>query len=173
MRLTSYQYSPLGYRSPCKDDLKRGTEADKLISESYGIASAGLSKCTSWEFRRKVINRALDRFGYLRDWIKAQDGNERMSKHMRELLIDTMIFIRTGRRPMSIQNRVDLIRLETKKDNTRGVYKNHSRDIFNALAMPTEDYMYYWLQHENGFNDMLCTINVIFGDIDTRTSAAS
>jgi len=174
MRVQSYQYAPLGFRSPLYGEVKETPEADPFITAAWQkmIAPHG-NNAGTWEFYRKVINRALDLFGFFPDWLEAQEGNSRLSPHMRAFVEDTLSFINTGKRRMAVISRAQCIFFEREGEKipsyhgTRNVPK-----LKTMLNVRGEDYMFHWLNHPGGFNDMLATINVLFGDYTAIASSA-
>lgn len=168
MKLQSFQYTPMGFRSPLYGEQKTEPSPDTLIIESWMLMLTDRGEATnSWDFRRKVINRALDRLRYLPDWLAAQDGNSKLTKQMRAFLEDTVKFINTGKRPMSLTARLACLATERSMDTVPTfVQTRHTPSLKKMLAIKPEDYMWHWLKHDGGFNDMVCTLNVLFGDID-------
>lgn len=167
MKPTAYQLTPVGYRTPLYDQIRDVTVADELILEAYGqLATNRMVSTRDWNFHRKVINRVLDNFHDLQDWLRAQEHNPRMTRNMHEFLADTIQYINTGRRSMSIDSRVMLIQAERQNDQNTKVYRPgpKERKLHEMLNVPRGDYMWYWLQHHYGFIDMVTTANVIFGD---------
>lgn len=167
MRVLGYQYTPQGYRTRLYEENKSSVEPDDLIMSSAGIALGSSNyKVTTWEFQRKVINRVLDRFRHFGDWLRDQEDNPKMTPAMRYLIEDTIHFINTGVRPYPVHARVFAINHE-KDLSPVPVFKGtrHTPKLITRLSVPAEDYMWYWLHHQDGFNDMLCIANIVFGDI--------
>jgi hypothetical protein len=172
--LVSYQVSPCGFQSPLYDGIKSGIEADALVVEAYHKVRLSISsECNTWQFRRKIINRALDLFGYLRDWLEANEKNPRMTIHMRALLEDTLQYISTGRRPMALTSRWECIRYERSDGASKFRPGRHTPKLISLLHVPVEDYMWHWLKHPDGFTDMVCTLNIIFGQFDGDAKAVN
>jgi hypothetical protein len=166
-RIISYQLYPSGYQSPLYDTVRTGSNPDELVVKAYKELRVSMSShVNTWEYRRKIINRGLDLFGYLRDWLEAQEKNERVTKHMRAFIEDTLTFITTGRRPMALESRWECILQEKRSTGEKRTSNQHKTKLSQALSVPYEDYMWHWLSHPNGFTDMVCTLNVIFGMAD-------
>ncbi|UQT03505.1 hypothetical protein KODAMA_00380 [Serratia phage vB_SmaM-Kodama] len=170
MKLQSFQYTPMGFRSPLYGEQKTEPVPDQLIMESWQQMLTDRGEATNaWAFRRKVINRALDRLRYFPDWLAAQDNNTKLSKQMRAFLEDTVTYINTGKRPMSLTVRIACLATERSMDNIPTfIPSRHTPSLRKMLTVKAEDYMWHWLKHDGGFNDMVCTLNVLFGDIDAE-----
>lgn len=174
MRVQSYQYSPLGYRSPLYGEVKETPEADAIIVECWQKMITELNgNAGTWEFYRKAINRSLDLLGYLPDWLEAQEGNSRLTPHMRALVEDTLSFINTGKRRIAVTSRAQCILFE-KSSEVIPSYRagRNAPKLKSMLNVRGEDYMFHWLNHPGGFNDMLATMNVLFGDYTAIASSA-
>jgi hypothetical protein len=174
MNVQSYQYSPAGYRSPLYEGSKGEPEPDDLITQYWAVALTnpkGEANC--WEFRRKLINRSLDLFRHFPDWLNAQEDNPKMTPHMRAFLEDTLSFINTGRRRMAIFPRAHCIVAEQEIFPKPKYRQSRSAPKLKAmLNVDGKDYMYHWLKHDNGFDDLLATVNVIFGDLTLVTGSS-
>ncbi|UQT03151.1 hypothetical protein TOTORO_02880 [Serratia phage vB_SmaS-Totoro] len=168
MKLQSFQYTPMGFRSPLYGEQKTEPSPDPLIMEAWQTMLTDRGEATNaWSFRRKVINRALDRLRFLPDWLASQDNNDKLTKQMRAFLVDTVTFINTGKRPMSLTARLACMATERSMENAPAfIQTRHTPSLRKMLAVNPDDYMWHWLKHEGGFNDMVCTLNVLFGDID-------
>lgn len=169
MHIQSYQYTPTGYRSPIYDIEKKEPEPDYVIARQWHILNADhTGKANTLEFIRKTINRALDLLRYLPDWLEAQENNPRLTPHMRAFLEDTIDFINTGRRKMDVVTRAGCIYYEINLTK-RPVYRTSrsAPKLRKMLNVDGLDYMYNWLNHPRGFDDMLATVNVFFGSIDS------
>jgi len=165
MRPIAYDITPQGFRVPLYDDKRRGDGPDSLVVESCALLASDPSGFThSWDFQRKIINRGLDLFGDFHQFLKAQDMHGNLTVHQRGFLEDTVQFIRTGKRSMSIETRIMCLMAEMgHKHPTIFTPSRSTRSLVDMLGLPSEDYMYHWIGHARGFTDMVCTLNVIFG----------
>lgn len=88
-----------------------------------------------------------------------------------DFLQDTIKFIETGTRPMSISARVQLMEFHGDDDKVRHYpLKSFSFDraksvrSHSAPGKTGESVYTRWLNQPNGLNDMLCTVIVLFGN---------
>lgn len=167
MNIQSYQFSPVGFRSPLYEGGKTEPEPDDLITTAWEkLTTDPKGEANSWEFRRKVINRAMDLFRFFPEWLQAQEENPKLTPHMRAFLEDTLSFINTGRRRMAIVSRAYCLQAELELPNKPKYRRGRSTPKLKMmLNIDGKDYMYHWLKHDNGFEDLLATVNVIFGEI--------
>ena len=163
-RIISYQLYPSGYQSPLYDTVRTGSVADDVVLRAYKELRVNMSsRVNTWGFRKEIIDRAAYLFGYFRDWLEAQEKHERCTKHMRAFLEDTLTFISTGRRPMALESRWECLLQEKRSGMDKRTGQSNKVPLVQSLSVPYEDYMWHWLSHPNGFTDMVCTLNVIFG----------
>lgn len=161
--IRTYQNYPSGFRTPVRSDVRNDTAADSEV-ESYikAMEVATGTEVNSWVFRRNVLLTANRLFGDFRQFMESQQGNLALSPHQRALLADTIEFINCGKRPISLRTRLELIRAE--KGTGYKTWPATTIVTINHLRVPVEDYMYHWINHSEGFLDLLCTLDLIFGD---------
>lgn len=166
MRPIAYDITPQGFRVPLYDDKRRGDAPDSLVVDSWALLSSDPSgKTHTWDFQRKIINRGLDLLGDFKEFLRAQDKAAGLTVHQRGFLDDTLQFIAKGTRTMSIETRIMCLQMEQdQKSPTRFTPTRSTRSLADSLSVPEEDYMYHWIGHARGFTDMVCTLNVIFGN---------
>lgn len=174
MRPLAFQLTPQGFRVPLYDQQRRGDGPDEFVVKAYRTLMCDASGIThTWDYKRKIINRGLDLLGDFREFLKAQDGKDSLTVHQRAFLEDTIQFINTGRRPMTINTRVLLLVTEASEKNPKTFVASRStKKLADMLQVPNDDYMFHWLQHRDGFGDMVCTLNVIFGDPKDNNSVS-
>lgn len=167
MRPLAYELTPQGFRIPLYDGVRRGGDADELVVRSHALLATDRSGEThTWAFQRKIINRGLDLLGDFREFLKAQDNNASLTEHQRAFLEDTLQFIHKGTRSMSLETRAMLLIMEQDERSAAKFSPSRStRPLYELLSVPSADYMYHWINHPRGFTDMVCTLNIIFGDL--------
>lgn len=159
-----YQYYPTGYRVPLVDGPRTENAIDVQVAALYNEFKSNPANCENFEFRQQVIECAKRLFGQFHGWLDAQDHNVKISKHAYDFIEDTLEFISTGRRPIEILSRLGII----DSERASGKYENDKAEqrrtrLRDKLSVPSREYLYHWLRHRGGFEDMLCTLNFIFG----------
>lgn len=117
----------------------------------------------AWAFRSRVIEAAARLFGDFRQWLILQsEGNDCVYDLNFAFLKDTVQFIRTGHREMSPLTWRELL-LEHPPAKP-GAANTQMRD---ELKLDDEkefnDFISLWCSKEGGFEDMLCTVHVLYG----------
>jgi len=117
----------------------------------------------TWAFRRRVIMECSKLFGNFRNWLILQAvGNDYVYGLNLEFLRDTVQFIRTGHRNMSVLSMTELL-LEhpDKHPGTAGPARLEAFDLRDTREF--DNFIGMWCSHERGFDDMLCTAHTLFG----------
>lgn len=161
----SYQYYPTGCRTLLADNqTKSDVMPDATLSALWRSLSNDRSLADTFEFKDQVIVQVKNLFGDFGVWLDEQDNNAKLTNHTYELLKDTIEYINTGRRSIMIISRVAIV----KQQYLDGIYvdenvalrKTRLRELL--LVKPSE-FVQHWLKHRDGFDDMLCTSNFLFG----------
>lgn len=118
----------------------------------------------NWEFRKQVVAAASRMFGNFHTWLALQaEFNDYLYDLNFKFLLDTWKFITTGQRDMSPMTWAEL--LSEYPDRQAGVSsadRRRSLDMLEKVKDP-DHVIGMWCSHDNGFGDMLCTLNVLFG----------
>lgn len=108
------------------------------------------------------------------DWINLQRDSRYYTRNHQEFVLDTLRFIQTGKRNTSLRTWEVLLRRKLI-DDTQSVYNNRSYDqnvssFFKSIAtdgQPLTGSMHrvisQWMSHRGGYEDLLLTLNIIFG----------
>jgi hypothetical protein len=161
----SYQVSPLGFRSPIGNGEKGVTEPDVQIVNLYQQYRTGRRSLLSFEYRDEIISCVRRLFGYLPEWLDAQDKNTRISEQSYELLKDTIAFLNTGVRPVALFSRLSIIGTEISMNT----YQNPSASgrttrLLDELKVDPVSFIHRWITvSPDGLYDMLCTTHFLFG----------
>lgn len=124
---------------------------DKMTSSGVGT--------TNWPFVRAVILCAKRMFGPdVRGWFESQSTNEKLSENARGFLNDTIAYINSGQRPVSITGRIRVLTREQQLQNVL-VGPGHIDVIADLSAHPITQ----WLRQPGGLTDLVFTLNVLFG----------
>lgn len=135
-------------------DLEPDAEVVALYNEMYkGTGSP------NWAFARRVVACARRLFdNNFRAWLREQDQNTKLSDNARGFLNDTVTFINTGVRPVSIGARMRILVREqsyTSVDPGSAAIK----PVVDLMANPLTQ----WMRQEEGIVDLVLTLNVLFG----------
>lgn len=133
--------------------------ADPEVVELFAQMTGGTIGTTNWPFVRRAVLCARRLFNDdLDEWLRSQEKNSRLSDNARAFLNETVAFINTGTRPVSIGARLRILVRErqfTQVDaGTLGI--DHVTD--RAIKPLTQ-----WLRQEDGIVDLVFTLNILFG----------
>lgn len=138
-------------------------ECDQQLANLYKLYVGRNVNPDSWEFRALVIERCAQLFGNFTQWLWTQlTANDSIYDYNLDFLLDTVTYIRTGRRAMSIFTWLELL-LEQPEEQHGTASKARAERFKLANASEFSDVISQWCAHPDGFNDMLCTAHVLFG----------
>ena len=143
-------------------------EIDALWREYTG----GTGRTSAFAFRERILLAALKAFGTknFTDWVELQKSNPYIGPIHKKFLNDTFEFIKSGKRSVSITSWQGLVRISTIGKVTGDVQIDNIKDIFTCGVDSTEsgekqltEIIQVWVSKENGFDDLLGTLVVLFG----------
>lgn len=143
-------------------------EGDDIIMALYNEYMAKSYIRHSPDFQLQVVKRWLQLVGPMGLWVQRQVSNNRFLYDQNyEFLVDTLKFIHSGRR--SISNLLSWYQLVSEyPDPVPGVTQDRWNSVMRKLiSPPTEDLMAKWLSHPTGFDDLMMTAFIMFGDSKT------
>lgn len=177
--MTKVHVYPRGFMSGARnDDVEEmsvigkptvtSTEGDNTIMALYNEYMAKSYIRHSADFQLQVVKRFLQLTGPFNIWMERQVSRNRyLYDQNYEFLIDTFKFIHSGRR--SISNLLSWYQLLSEyPDPEIGVTQDRWNSVIRKISnRPTEDLMAKWLSHPTGFDDLMMTAFIMFGDSKT------
>jgi hypothetical protein len=163
---------PRGYSGGQAQSRARFTErgGDEEISALWERYTSPLNQSTQWSFRAKVIGAAKRLLSGNRSWFLSQDQNPYVAEYNYQFVIDTLRFIATGRRRLSVHAWRDLVS-HAPASGLASVEERHAiADAFETFKLNTsvDQLLQLWLAQPGGFDDLINTLNILFGDIHIR-----
>ena len=138
------------------------SRGDQTVTELFRYSSAGGGNLNLMTFRLQVLDCAVRLFGDFRAWMILQRNNPTLSGYNLEFLRDTMSFILKGERKFPPLVWGDLM----DEQSTYAQFQHHQ--TYPDLAIPeditTEQVIQLWCARRNGFEDLLQTLYVLFGN---------
>ncbi len=171
---------PRGFMSGARnDDVEPGVElnsspvtveveGDHVIMALFNEYQAKAYIRHSPEFQLQVVKRMIQLLGPINLWVNRQVSRNRFLYDQNyEFLIDTLKFIHTGRR--GISNLMSWYQLLSEyPDSIPGVCQDRWNSVVRKISQPlTEDLIAMWLSHPTGFDDLMMTAFIMFGDSKT------
>lgn len=115
--------------------------------------------------RMYAINVAKVYIGAFKPWLGAMLNGEYLYGRRLDFIIDTLSFIETGRRTISISNWNDLLMEEVLPNKLLITQETRNKVANTGLNLDSfSQIISRWCRQVNGFDDMLCTLNILFGD---------
>lgn len=101
-------------------------------------------------------------------WLNAQTKGEYLYGKRLDFLLDVIAYIATGRRKVTPNNWLDLLMAEQVQPDKRRVIEEGAESKINKQLTLLEstsltDVIPSWCKHHNGFDDMICVTNILFG----------
>lgn len=143
-------------------------EGDPIIMTLFNEYQSKASSRYSNEFRLSVMTRLMQLIGPFNDWVSRQVNNNVYLYDINyDFLIDTIRFINTGKRSISnILTWYDL--LNEYPDRQPGVTSDRWNSIVkDASNLHKDDYIVPWFSHTTGFDDIMMSAVIMFGDSKT------
>lgn len=129
----------------------------------------------SFGFRKKILQTALSAFGTssFYEWCLLQTQNPYSTDMQKRFINDTFNFIRTGKRSVTISSWLTLVNVSNEASSTQDDVQIQIEDFFGTrlpIHAQTEKQVSAticrWLANRNGFEDLVGTLHVFFGDKD-------
>lgn len=162
-------YSGGQYKAAQRFTMRQG---DPQVHELYLIFTNEPRKAVTWEFRKKVIDLAQTLFDGNFNWFIRQDTNAMITDQNYFFMLDTVRFIATGRRRMSIYTWPTLLSYNVPIGSTVDSRSEISK-LFIELALETDTttILSKWISHKNGFDDLMYTLNMLFGNVPEQNNS--
>lgn len=146
---------------------------DPQVVKLWSIYTQGGNNSEDWTFRSRVIACAKRLFDQTPNWFTMQDRNRFVQEYNHLFIIDTLRFIATGRRNINIHTWPDLVSYYPDADNGDYIRRRHGiadqiRDL--SIDTKTDAILQNWCKRPGGFDDMMCSLNILFGDLPLRVS---
>lgn len=151
--------------NPNRREAADGTDAHELgvvISELYKETREKAQKTTSWAFRKEVLRIAMLMFRDFNQWVRSNSYEGYLYGRRYDFLMDTIRFIKTGKRDLSVTNWKELLEEHIPPNKREANQLDISQLIFQP-TIKTSELISMWCSQEKGFVDMLCTLDILFG----------
>lgn len=122
------------------------------------------------KFREAILICALTSFGTddFYEWISLQANNQYLSSEHIRFINDTFNFIKTGQRSLNISFWLQLL-VGNSDQNSSSVkinfdYFGSNKPLHKRENSKVKDTIIKWVSQPNGFEDLLGTMHILFGD---------
>lgn len=137
-----------------------GDESVEMLFASYLDRSVNIA---SWDFRRAILLHAKRLFGDLHEWFRLQLHNPNVVGYNQAFVLDTVGYLKTGQRQMSVTTWFDLIQEGGKGHTANAVptaLQGHKGELTSSSS---DELLQTWVSKPNGFEDLLNTLHLLFG----------
>lgn len=139
------------------------TKGDATIETLYNFHVTNTINTTTWPFRKEVLDSALRLFGNFEDWLNDQLKNPRVVGYNQDFIKDCLLFTRTGRRELSVQNWLELV---TESDNIQSSTEFSKVSSLHPSLNRGEasiQLIQNWCSHPSGIEDLIWSLHILFG----------
>jgi len=154
------------YRVSDRTDAKHSIASNSHVEVLYAQYIKRSTNTGSFEFRRQVLSTALFAFGTFRfkSWYLSQHQSPPCGDLHNRFLTDTLKFISTGKREMSLETWAALLSM-SDEGNSIGLPSPYSEEFFNYdHYINLVDVLQEWCCKPNGLEDLLGTLHILFGN---------
>lgn len=150
-------------------------EGDPEIVQLFNIYTGPANPSMTWDFRKEVIQAAMRLLGGNKNWFMRQDANPLVVEYNYQFVLDTVRFISTGRRKISIYAWPDLLSYHSEGALPKVAERREVATLFRELGLttPIADLIQQWCSHRGGFDDMMYTLNLLFGEVKVKVHHAA
>jgi hypothetical protein len=126
----------------------------------------------NFDFREKILLVALEAFGTMdfKAWVDTQFKGPSTGELHAKFIEDTLGFILTGKREMSLQNWEAVLTMADIETNITQHTENIKAFFLDSTGKTPvnyrlQDVLIRWCGQEGGIEDLVQTLHVLFGDI--------
>lgn len=162
--IPTYGYYPLGFRRQLgAGETKTDISPDAEVVELYLKWQQDRLLGKTWAKTSDGILAALRLFGDARQWLRVQQFNDHLTPYGWYFLLQTIQFINTGKRDISILTATNLVLddVEAKRVISSADRKVNLLDLVGA---DSESMIGRWVRWPGGFDDLIQSLNVFFGE---------
>ena len=150
--------------------------ANPQVESLYADLIKNAVKIGSPEFRTEALKVALSAFGTadFLEWFGTQYTSPAASSLHNDFLLDTLKFISTGTRNMSVETWASLLSI-TDEGNNIGKVPEKAKEFFGLnqyevfssarVNVNLVDVIQNWCSKPNGLLDMINTLHILFGNV--------
>lgn len=146
-------------RAPGPDQsiASNGDGSVALLYELYITRSVNTD---TWSYRRRVLDCALRLFGDFDSWVADQSKNPHVVGYNSEFIYDTLRFLEGEPRRLPVQSWLELI---AERDSEKPLEFLNPHVLTAMRTESTVQILQKWCQRPSGFDDLICSLHVLFG----------
>lgn len=167
---------PRGYLVACGTSHLVKEQGHRDVDRLADLLFTGKVNTQGFSYYREAFPIAMKFFGDFNGFVVTQKNNPFLYGYNYEFLLDTLKFILTGCRKVSIHNWKPLLAewAEPHSDHKQRASSDQLVDAFKALrTCHGADVVAKWCSYPNGFEDMVMTMWLMFGSTFQADSTQS
>jgi len=161
---------PFGFRAILRS-LTNGrplgrSDGDLEVATLYSDYYAKAEGYDTWDFKQRVFRSAIRLFGNnFNLWALQQLDSPYINDKCVRCIADTVKFIATGDRDMVVIHWGDLLDADPVEVTTPSskLRVELRKQLSSLVSADGPGFLYRWLKHENGFDDLLLSLSIFFG----------
>lgn len=165
---------PRGFIAPSpRSDIIRVTGSGD-VTALYDQMMQRSVNTNGWAYQKRVLQVAMNCFNNFPLFINTQKNNPFLYGYNYEFLIDTLRYVQTGRRRVSVQNWLALL-LENHQPNNDYRDRSSSKDIgglLQSVGPADTTVVANWVSRPGGLNDLVVSLYIMFGEVRDKRSKA-
>jgi len=152
-------------------------QGNRDVDQLVDLLFTGRVNTQGFSYYREVFPIAMQLFGDFPRFLATQKNNPFLYGYNYEFLLDTLKFILTGCRKVSIHNWKPLLAewAEPHSDHKQRASSGLPVEFKALVGRPGAEIVAQWCSHPNGFDDMVMTMWLMFGssfEVDKTESTA-
>ena len=138
------------------------------VRDVYMERKSKLGSTQDFEFFKRAATTCAYTYGDFLQWARVHAMAAKISVTQFDFILDTIRFIKTGRRVMALSNWARVVKFEPNLQVTEAQHSARLKMIEYELAgLPTSP-ISLWCSHEGGLDDLILATAIMFGGIQTR-----
>lgn len=141
-------------------------DGDPALNAIFDISREGVVNLMAWDYRSKALNAFSKLYGNFHLWVYTQAVQNPYCYDLAfEFLCDTLDYIATGQRRLSVQTWLELLQEHPEQRlsiDHNGRYEKEIKARLEKIGTD-ENAIAKWCQHPEGFTDLLFATNIFFG----------
>lgn len=149
-------------------------QPSSVVTALWGRYCSGTATSSQFAFREEVLITALDAFKipnaiFINDWFMLQFKSQYFTTTHRRFLNDVFQFIVTGQHSVELRDWQRIISIQPAKNNAASVMSQNAEievSLIQTDKMTPVQFIAKWMSNDEGFDDLLRTLNILFGAVE-------
>lgn len=135
-----------------------------FISELYKERVGKAEHTRTFDFMKRAAEQCAYVYGDFLQWARVHAIAAKISTTQFDFIIDTIRYIKTGRRTMNLSNWARVVKYDPDIQITESQHAVRLQIVAEALGEVSSNPIPQWCSHEGGLDDLIITTALMFGD---------